>query len=193
MFKTILLLAFCAKSYSEPQKPVLVSEPPSDPLEPIDKWLWTRVGDGGYLYQYPLEFGANEKESKTESPVPKPIVKDPNELLSLENWLQNEVASGNVSADLNTLMLSITEAIKTITAITKFPVTRNIAVTKGIYETAAPTAFKDEIVVAPGLAGLLFSSTDKVPIIIDSSKSVAVSIVPLLCSRRGNCVGPVGF
>jgi hypothetical protein len=35
-------------------------------------------------------------------------------------------------------MLSIT-----ITAITKFPVTRNIAVTKGIHETAAPTAFEE--------------------------------------------------
>ena len=96
--------------------------------------------------------------------------------------MQNEVASFNASKDLTTLILSITEAIKTITAITKFPVTRNIAVTKGIYETAAPTAFKDEILVAPGSAGLLFSSTDKVPIIIDSSKNVAVSIVPLLCS-----------
>ena len=65
VFKTILLLAFCAKSYSEPQKPKLESEPPSDPLEPIDKWLWTRVGDGGYLYQYPLEFGANERKLTT--------------------------------------------------------------------------------------------------------------------------------
>ena len=120
-FINILLLAFCAKSSSEPQKPKLVSEPPSDPLEPIDAWLWTRFGDGGYLNQYPLEFGPNERESKTESPVQKPIVKDPNELLSLESWLQNEVASGNVSKDLNTLMLSITEAIKTITAIMKFP------------------------------------------------------------------------
>ena len=107
MFKTILLLAFCAKSYSEPQKPMLVSEPPSDPLEPIDKWLWTRVGDGGYLYQYPLEFGANEIKRTTECPVQKPIIKDPNELLSLESWLQNEVASGNVSADLTTIMLKL--------------------------------------------------------------------------------------
>ena len=74
-----------------------------------------------YLYQYPLEFGPNERGSKTESPVQKPIVKDPNELLSLENWLHTEVASGNISKDLNTLMLSITEAIKTITAIMKFP------------------------------------------------------------------------
>ena len=65
VFKPILLLAFCSKSYSELQKPKLVSETPSDPLEPIDKWLWTRVGDGGYLYQYPLEFGANKQESKT--------------------------------------------------------------------------------------------------------------------------------
>ena len=81
-FINILLLAFCAKSSSEEQKPVLVSKPPSDPLE------WVAM---------------------------HPKI---------------------------TLVLSITEAIKTITAITKFPLTRNIAVTKGIYETAAPTGLK---------------------------------------------------
>ena len=60
LFITLLLSTFCPKSLSDPQKPVLVSKPPSDPLEPTDAWLWTRVGDGGYLYQYLLEFGANK-------------------------------------------------------------------------------------------------------------------------------------
>ena len=173
----ILLISYCAKSSAGPQSPILVSELPSDPLEPVDKWLWTRVGEEGYLYQYPLEFGPREQSVPSEPPI-----RDQNNLLSFEEWLKKEEKSGNVTKELSVLMLSITEAIKTITAITKFPVTRNIAMTKGIYETAAPTAFKDEILASPGSAGLLFSSTDDKPVIIDSSKNVAVSLVPLLCS-----------
>ena len=183
LYDYFILLTILTQSPSSAQKPILVSEPPSDPLEPVDKWLWSTVGENGFLYHYPLQFGEPAKQSKTKPPAARPGG-DGTELQSVETWLQEQVLSGNATTDLGVLILSITEAVKTITAITSYPVTRNIAVNKGIYETAAPTAFKDEILAAPGSAGLLFSSTDKAPIIIDSGKSVSVSIVPLLCSEN---------
>ena len=102
------------------------------------------VGENGYLYQYPLQFGEHEEQIKTEAPAVKPV-EDGKELLSLENWLQEQVLAGNATTDLGVLILSITEAVKTITAITKYLVTRNIAVNKPIYETA----FKDETPSSP--------------------------------------------
>ena len=78
-------------------------------------------------------------------------------------------------------MNSLVEAVKTVSAITRFPVTRLQADTEAAFINAADLAFRKMITTSPGAAGLMFSKEDAAPLVLDVSKKVSVSYEPLLC------------
>ena len=71
--------------------------------------------------------------------------------------------------------------MKTVAAITRFPVTRLQADTEAAFTAAADLAFRKMITTTPGAAGLMFSKEDAAPLVLDVSKKVSVSYDPLLC------------
>jgi len=137
------------------------------------------VGEAGYVYHFPLQWG----EVAAPPPAPKKEIRkvDVDELTTFQDWLKQMVDGEAITQELGTLLNSLKEGVKTITAITKFPVTRSLARSDEEYASAADSAFKDEITRSPGAAGMMVSPSVR-PVVIDVSKNLSVSYDPLLCS-----------
>ena len=103
---------------------------------------------------------------------------------SLTRWVFRATLFFLRFQDLGLLLNSLKEAVKTVTAITRFPVTRKAASSDGAFVKAADEAFRDEVVNSPGAAGMMFSSESAQRVVLDDTKNISVSYEPLICSEN---------
>jgi len=160
---------------------MLVSSYPLQPLEPVINWRWMPVGENGNVYRFPMEWGV---PAPPPTPKKRPKRVEVEEMTSFQDWLREMVDGKVIDQDLGLLLNSLKEAVKTVTAITRFPVTRKAASSDGAFVKAADEAFRDEVVNSPGAAGMMFSSESAQRVVLDNTKNISVSYDPLICSEN---------